>query len=65
MVTLMLKRGFSVSNNILTAERTDMTLQTLNGLLVTKDALLFNDPVDKLPGKFPLTRSLLQSYKTA
>ena len=37
------EHGFSVSYNVLTAECTDMTLQTLNGLFVTKDALQFND----------------------
>lgn len=55
------ERGFSISNNVLTTERTEMSIDTLNGLLTTKDALIFYDPEQHLPQSVPLTKSLLQS----
>lgn len=59
------ERGFSVSNNVLTEDRTDMSVETLNGLLLTKDALAFHDPEKQLPSSLPITRSLLQSCCSA
>ena len=51
------ERGFSISNNVLTEERTAMSVETLNGLLSTKDALAFYDPERQLPSSLPITKA--------
>jgi len=43
-----------MNNDILTFDITEMTPQTLNGLLLTKDALKFHDKVKMLPSNVPL-----------
>lgn len=42
-----------------------MSVETLNGLLSTKDALAFHDPERQLPSSLPITKSLLQSCRSA
>ena len=38
------ERSFLITNNIITAERTALTTETINALLTAKDALKFYDP---------------------
>jgi len=59
------ERGFSISNDVLTDYRTEMSAKTLNGLLLTKDALKYCDPVNQRPTSVPLTRSLLTACRSA
>ena len=49
------ERRFSLNNDILTSDRAEMTPETLNGLLFTKDALKFYDKEIMLPSNLPLT----------
>jgi len=59
------ERGFSVNNDVLTDQRTEMTPATLNALLLTKDAIKVSDPEHQLPQSIPITRGLLQACKAA
>jgi len=56
---------YTMSNDVLTSDITEMTRQTLNGLLLTKDALKFHDEVKMLPSNVPLTKVLLNSCSLA
>ena len=42
-----------------------MSVDTPNGLLSAKDALAFHDPERQLPSSLPITKSLLQSCRSA
>lgn len=59
------ERSFSVNGNVLTDSRTEMSPETLNGLLLVKDTLKFYDPVQSLPSSIPLTKDLLRSCRLA
>jgi hypothetical protein len=59
------ERGFSVNNDVLTDQRTEMTPATLNALLLTKDAIKRSDPENQLPQSISVTRGLLQACKAA
>jgi len=54
-----------MNNDVLTSDITEMTPQTLNGLLLTKDALKFHDEVKMLPSNVPLTKVLLNNCSLA
>jgi len=59
------ERGFSINNDVLTDDRTEMSAKTRNGLLLTKDAIKYYDPVNQRPTSVPLTRSLLTACRSA
>jgi len=56
---------YTLNNDVLTSDITEMTPQTLNGLLLSKDALKFHDKVKMLPSNVPLTKVLLNSCSWA
>ena len=51
---------FSISNNLLTQKQTEMSVETLNGLLSSKDTLAFHDAERQLLSSLPITKTLLQ-----
>jgi len=57
---LDVETGFSISNNILTQKQTDMSVETQNRLLSSKDTLAFHDAETQLPSSLPITKTLLQ-----
>jgi hypothetical protein len=59
------ERSFSVNGNVLTDTRTQMSAESLNGLLLVKDALKFYDPVQSLSSSIPVTKDLLRSCRLA
>jgi len=42
-----------------------MSVKTLNGLLLAKDASKYYDPVNQRPTSVPLTRSLVTACRSA
>ena len=59
------ERGISVNSRMLTNERNKLSEVTINGLRATKDMIKFSDPQLHRPERFPVTKKLLNSVRSA
>ena len=59
------ERGISVNSRMLTNERNKLSEVTINGLRATKDMIKFSDPQLHRPERIPVTKKLLNSFRSA